>query len=59
MQIMLFFYCWRKKIEITHTTHYVPVVNLKTQYNAHFLQAVKSSSKGAINWSKYQSKPTI
>ena len=44
------------KFAITETKLYVLVVTLSTQDNAKLLQQLKSGSKRAINWNKYQSR---
>ena len=44
---------------ITDTNIYVPVVILSTQENVKLLDQLKSGSKRAIYWNKYQSKATI
>ena len=46
-----------KKLKITDTKLYVPVVTLSTHDNAKLLQQLKSSLKKTINWNKYQTNP--
>ena len=46
-----------KKIKITDTKLYVPVVTFLTQDNAKLLQQLKSCFKRTIDWNKYQSNP--
>ena len=43
---------------INDTKCYVLIVTLSTQDTAKLLQQLKSSFKGTINWTKYQSKVT-
>ena len=50
-----FFRNWKKKIKITETKLYVPVVTLWTQDNVKLLQQLKSGFKRTINWNKYES----
>ena len=45
------------KFATTETKLYVPLVTLSTQDNAKLLQQLKSGSKRAINWNKYESSP--
>ena len=46
------------KFKITDLKRYVPAVILSTQDNTKFLQQLKSRSKRANKWNKYQSKVT-
>ena len=44
-----------KKLKITETKLYVPIVTLSTQDNAKLLQQLKSGLKRTINFNKYES----
>ena len=44
-----------RKVEITDTRLYVPVVTLSSQDNAKLLQQLKSGFKRTSSWNKYQS----
>ena len=46
------------KFKITDLKRYVPAVILSTQDNTKLLQQLKSRSKRANKWNKYQSKVT-
>ena len=43
-----------RKLSITDTKLYVPVVTLSTQDDAKILEQLKSGLKRTINWNKYQ-----
>ena len=48
-----------KKIKITDTKLYIPVLTLSTQDNAKLLQQLKSGFKRVVNWNKYRCKPEL
>ena len=47
-----------KKLAITNTKLYVPVVTLSTEDNVELLKQLECDFKRTINWNKYHSKLT-